>query len=374
MLVPTRELTEDLDLFMCIQCGKCTGGCPIAAKTHFNIRDLIYRMLIEERFDLEESQTIWDCTTCYTCSTRCPKDVHPADVVMKLRNMLVEDGKVPRTIGVALISVFRNSNPMELARADRAAWANGLNLKNALQEPVDVLYYLGCMACYDPTTQKIARAMVKTLTAAGVDFGTLGGAETCCGSEVRRVGELGLFEMLVEEGSQNLSSAQASLMITTSPHCFDAFTHHYPDPGYPIQHYSHYISRLIEEGRLVFKGEVNKRVTYHDPCYLGRQNGIFDEPRAIIKSIPGVEFIEMDRSRETSLCCEGGGGRMWFDGTNLEVRLAYERIKEAIDVGAQVLATACPFCLTMLGDAVKVMKLEDKIEVTDIMELVSEAI
>lgn len=374
MLVQTQELTQPLDLFMCIQCGKCTGGCPIALKTNFNIRALIYNMLVEDKYELSDTETLWDCTTCYTCSTRCPKDVQPADVVMKLRSMLVEKGEVPRTIGIALTSIFRNSNPMELSRADRTAWANGLELKNALEQPVDVLYYVGCMASYDPAAQKIARAMVTTLNKAGVDFGTLGGAETCCGSEVRRVGEMGLFEMLVEEGNEVLASAQTKRMITTSPHCFDVYTHHYADPGYPIQHYTQYISHLIADGQLTFNGEVKKKVTYHDPCYLGKQNKIFDEPRAIIQSIPGVEFIEMDRSRETSLCCEGGGGRMWFDGTNLEVRLAYDRIHEAIDTGAQVIATACPFCLTMLEDAVKTLTLEDQIQVKDIMELVVQAL
>jgi Fe-S oxidoreductase len=373
MLVQTHDLTESLNVFMCIQCGKCTAGCPIAYKTDFNLRALIYNILVEDSFELEDTEVLWDCTTCYTCSTRCPKDVLPADVVTALRSILVEEGKVPRSIGVALTSVFRSGNPLELAREDRALWSEGLPVKNALQEPVEALYFAGCTPSYDPRGQKVAQAMLKVLTQAGVNLGTLGGSEPCCGSEVRRVGEAGLFEMMVEEGGEILRSAQTKQMITTSPHCFDAFTRHYGSTGFPIRHYSQYVAELIAEGRLTFSGHLDAKVTYHDPCYLGKQNGVYDEPRAILRSIPGVELIEMDRSRETSLCCEGGGGKMWFEGTNPDVRLAHERIREAVGTGAQYVATACPFCLIMLEDAAKTLGLDDQIQVRDIMELALEA-
>jgi Fe-S oxidoreductase len=374
MLVRTRELTDELDLFMCMQCGKCTGGCPIASISNFNLRTLIYSMLIEDQFELEHSEVLWDCTTCFTCTTRCPKDVKPADLVMALRSRLVESGQVPRTIGVALTSIFRQGNPLELARENRSAWAEGLPLKNALAEPVEVLYFTGCIPSYDPRVQKCARALVKVLSAAGVEVGSLGKDENCCGSEVRRLGEMGLFEMLVEEGSEMLSSVQAQQMITTSPHCFDVFHNNYPDFGYPVKHYTQFVADLLTDGRLQFKGAVNKKVTYHDPCYLGKQNKVFDEPRQILTSIPGVELVEMDRSRETSLCCEGGGGRMWFEGTNTSVRLAHQRVKEALETGAQVLATACPFCLSMLEDAVAVLGFSEQLEVKDTMELAFEAL
>ena len=373
MLVQTRDLTESLNIFMCIQCGKCTAGCPIARKTDFNMRALIYDLLIADSVELEDTEVLWDCTTCYTCSTRCPKDVLPADVVTTLRSMMVEDGKAPRSIGVALTSIFRNGNPLELAKQDRALWSEGLGVKNALQEPVELLYYAGCTPSYDPRGQKVAQAMVKVLTKAGINLGTLGGDEPCCGSEVRRVGEAGLFEMMVEEGSEILRSAQAQQMITTSPHCFDAFTRHYTPPGYPINHYTQVVAKLIADGRLTFGGRLDAKVTYHDPCYLGKQNGVYDEPRAILRSIPGLELIEMDRSRETSLCCEGGGGKMWFEGTNPDVRLAHERIREALGTGAQYVATACPFCLNMLEDAAKTLGLDEQIRVRDIMELALEA-
>ncbi len=180
--------------------------------------------------------------------------------------------------------------------------------------------------------------------------------------------------MMVEEGGEILSRVQAKRLVTTSPHCFDAFNRHYPDSGYPVQHYTQYLAHLISTGQLTCRAEIRKTVTYHDPCYLGRQNKVFDEPRAILKSIPGLEFVEMDRTRETSLCCEGGGGRMWFEGTNASVRLANQRVEEAIATGAHVLATACPFCLMTLSDAAMTVGAAGQIEVKDIAELVVDAL
>lgn len=372
MRVQTRQLTDNLNLFMCIQCGKCTGGCPLATITGFNLRRLIYDLLVEDKIEVN-GEALWDCSNCYTCDSRCPKDVHPAEAIIKLRGHLVEAGRVPRTVGQALTSVFRNANPFEMPRAERAAWANDLSLKNALQEPVEVLYFAGCMPSYEPRLQPVARALVKVMTTAGIEVGTLGDAEGCCGSEVRRMGEQGLFEMIVEEAEEQFAAVKAQRMITTSPHCLDVFKHQYPFLNFPVQHYSQFVASLVQEGRLTFNGRINKQVTYHDPCYLGRKNQIFDEPRAILQAISGIELVEMDRCRETSLCCEGGGGRMWFDGTNPGQRLSHDRVRQALATGAEVLATACPFCLMTLTDAVTVLGLEEQIVVKDIIELVLEA-
>ncbi len=371
MLVQTRELTDSLDLYLCIQCGNCTGGCPLASINQFNLRGMIYNLLVADEYELADEEMLWDCTTCFTCSTRCPKDVHPAEAIIALRSLLVEESRVPRTIGQALMSTYRNNNPFEMPAVDRGAWASGLGLKNALEQPVEVCFFAGCMPSYEPRLQKVARALAIVLQGAGVDLGILGTQETCCGSEVRRLGEQGLFEMMVEEGTGAvLPSIQAEQMITTSPHCYDVFIRHYPAQGYPIRHYTQLVAEYLRQGRIALAGELPKKVTYHDPCYLGRQNGVYEEPRAILQSIPGLELVEMDRCRETSLCCEGGGGRMWFDGTTNE-RLANARIRQALETGAQVLATACPFCLMMLGDAAASMNAE--LEVKDIMELVGEA-
>jgi Fe-S oxidoreductase len=212
---------------------------------------------------------------------------------------------------------------------------------------------------------------VRVFQQAGVDFGILGQEESCCGSEVRRLGEAGLFEMLVEENLELWRDYGVIKVVTTSPHCYNTLMKDYPQGELELTHYTELIARLLDEGALTFEGTLSKTVTYHDPCYLGKHNGVFDAPRSIINHIPGVKYVEMDRSRERSLCCEGGGGRMWLEGTNIEERLAHQRVQEAIDTGAEILATACPFCVLTLEDAVKIRDLEDQIRVVDIMELVA---
>jgi Fe-S oxidoreductase len=236
------------------------------------------------------------------------------------------------------------------------------------------LYYVGCTPAYDPRGQQVARALVRVLQAAEVNFGILGEHENCCASEVRRLGEVGLFEMLVEENTGLFHELNVGQMFTTSPHCFNVFKNDYPKSGMQVQHYTQVLAGLVERGALKFTGKLEKTVTYHDPCYLGKHNGIFDEPRAVLKSIPGLKLIEMDRSREKSLCCEGGGGRMWLEGTNPNVRLAQLRVQEALATGAEILATACPFCLLTLDEAVKHVQAEEKIRVMDIAELAAAAL
>jgi len=370
----------------CIMCGACYSSCQVAGldpafqgphallKSFLRVLDPRDAATAERLAWLEPG--VWDCTTCASCTVRCPKDLNPAEAMPVLRARLVEEGKTPRQLGVALTSIFRNGNPFELARGDRTAWLDGLGLKNALQEPVEVLYHACCQAAYDARAQKISHALVRVLRAAGVEVGTLGGDETCCGSEVRRIGEMGLFEAVVEEGNELRAAAQAQVEITASPHCFDAYRHHYADPGYPVRHYTQFVAGLVAEGRIPFRDGNGAKVTvtYHDPCYLGKQNGVYDEPRAILAAIPGVEVVEMAHSRDAGLCCGGGGGRMWYEGSNAEARLAPERIREALDSGATVLATACPFCLNMLEDAAKTLGVDDRIVVKDVMELVAEAL
>jgi len=374
MALKTGPLAEQLELFGCIQCGKCTGGCPVARKTVLNIRSLIYNMLVEPELDVKAHQELWDCTCCFNCVERCPKDVRPAELIISLRGQLVESGRIPETIGAALMGVFRQGNPSGIAREDRAAWVNGTEVK-AAQEGCEVLYFVGCSPAYDPRIQVVTRALARAFTAAGLDFGTLGTDESCCGNEVRRMGEEGLFEMLVEENGELFRSVGASRLVAISPHCFNTFKSEYGLDEIEVLHYTQLVAELIEQGRLEFGGAgVEKTVTYHDPCFLGKQNHIFDEPRAILKAIPGVKLVEMDRNRERSLCCEGGGGRMWAEGTNLEERLAFQRVQEAAETGAEILAVACPFCLLTLEDAVKVQGLDEQLQVMDIMELVDLAL
>ena len=385
MALKTTRMAEQLELFGCIQCGKCTGGCPVARKTTLNIRSLIYHMLVDANMDVSAHEELWDCTSCFTCVERCPKDVEPAELIIALRGELVEGGRIPETIGTALMSIFRQGNPSSMAREDPSLWAEGVEdslerAEQAAADGCDLLYFVGCIPSYDQRVQPVARALMRVFETADLSVGALGTKETCCGNEVRRMGEVGLFEMLVEENGEMLRSVGAKQVVTTSPHCFNTFKNEYSLDGMEIVHYTQLLARLIEEGQLTFGGslaseEGDKRlVTYHDPCFLGKQNHVFDEPRAITQALPGVEPLEMDRNRERSLCCEGGGGRMWVEGTNLEERLAFQRVHEAADTGADVLAVACPFCLLTLEDAVKVQGLDDQLQVMDIMELVDLAL
>jgi Fe-S oxidoreductase len=346
----------------------------MAIKTRLNPRSLIYRLLVAGNgFDLEGREELWDCTTCGTCYSRCPKQVNPMEAVIGLRSAFVEKGRVHPNVKTALESTFRNGNPLTMPREDRGAWAKDLPVKS-IAEGAEYLYYVGCTPSYDPRVQKVSGAIVDLMNRAQLDFGILGNDEPCCGSEVRRLGEAGLFEMMVEENTELYKETGAEKMFTTSPHCFNAYKKDYPQDGLQVQHYTQVLAGLIDRGELSFSGSFDKKITYHDPCYLGKHNGVFDEPRQVLKSIPGVELVEMDRSREKSLCCEGGGGRMWLEGTNPGTRLAQQRIQEALDTGAEVLATACPFCLLTLEEAVKHLNAEERLRVMDIAEIAAIAL
>jgi Fe-S oxidoreductase len=374
MQIQARQFARENGLFACIQCGKCTGGCPVSFKTALNIRDVIYRLLTSGNgFELDGFEELWDCTTCNTCTARCPKEVDPMEVMIGLRSAVVEGGRIPNTVKVALQSVFTQGNPLTFSREDRAAWVGDLPVRFLSDQPeAEYLYFVGCTPSYDPRIQKVSQALVRAFSQAGVDFGILGQEESCCGSEVRRLGEAGLFEMLVEENMELWQGYGVKKVVATSPHCYNTLKKDYPSEALELVHYTELIAGLLDDGRLTLQGEIKKTVTYHDPCYLGKHNQIFDAPRQILRRIPGLKFIEMDRSRERSLCCEGGGGRMWLEGTNIEERLSHQRVQEAIDTGAELLATACPFCVLTLEDAVKIRGLEDQIQVVDIMELVAQ--
>jgi len=229
---------------------------------------------------------------------------------------------------------------------------------------------VGCTPAFDPRLHKLARCLAKTLGAAGVNFGILGNDEVCCGNEIRRLGDIWSFDALKEMNLEMFKQFPITQIITTSPHCYNTFKNEYPGLDIPVRHYTEVLAELIKKKKLRFTGKLEKKVTYHDPCFLGRQNQIFDPPRDILRSIPAVTFVEMDRIRERALCCEGGGGRMWIEAHETMERTAAIRVREALDCGAEILATACPFCLLTLEDAVKSADLEDRIQVHDIIELV----
>ena len=374
-MLRTRKFVKQYDLLGCIQCGRCSAGCPISLSSSLNIRRIIYQALVRDKLDIKQMPEIWDCTTCTTCTLRCPKGLDPALILIGMRRVLTEGGRVKPAIRDALESTFKFGNPWGRGKGKRSDWAQDLNVKNLAEgAEAEILYYVGCTPAYDDRVQAVAQAMVKVFDKAGVDFGTLGNEEMCCGSEMRRLGEEGLFEFLVEDNAELFKQHDIKQMVTTSPHCYNSFKNEYEGLDVEVQHYTQLLAGLIERGELVFSGEVNKVVTYHDPCYLGKQNGVYDEPRAILQSIPGLQFVDFDRSRERSVCCEGGGGRMWVEASSGGERLAETRVKDALDLGAEIIATACPFCMLTLEDAVKTTGAEGAIEVLDIVELVAQAI
>jgi Fe-S oxidoreductase len=285
--------------------------------------------------------------------------------------MAVEEGQIAPTIRDALESIFKNGNPWGRMRGKRTEWAQGLNVKH-ISQGADILYLVGCTSAYDPRTQEIPKSLVKCFEKAGINFGILGDEENCCGSEVYGMGEKGLFEFLVGENMKIFNKYNVKQAVISCPHGYHAFKNRYNQTSFEVQHYTQFLAKLIENGKLTFSKEVNRRVIYHDPCFLGKQNGIYDEPRKVIESVPGVKLLEFDRSRARSVCCEGGGGRMWIDIPG--PRLAETRVKEAVNMGAEILAVACPFCLLTLEDAVKTTGFEGKIQIMDIAELISLAL
>jgi len=376
------EAVKKLDFNICMQCGECTGSCPIFSRSKLNVRRIVREITylfssisVYPKIKIDEKTEVWDCTTCGTCSIRCPRDVKPMDVLIGLRGILVERGRVPSTIAEALEGIYKYGNPWGLSRSKRSEWAEDLKVNYASEEePTELLYFVGCAASYDSRAQAIAKAFVNNLNKLEISFSILGNKENCCGNEVYSLGEVGLFEIIVEKNLEIFRKHGVNNIVTTSPHCFNAFKNRYGNHGFSVQHYTQFFADLIDKGKLKFSKRIDKKVTYQDPCYLGRHNDVFDEPRKIIESVPGVTFLEMNLSRRRSVCCEGGGGRMWYDVPEEGGRLAEDRVREALEVEADILAVACPFCLLTLEDAVKTTGNEGKIEVKDIMELVAEAL
>jgi len=343
----------------------------VARKAGLNVRKYMREVTVGGKVTVHPQNELWSCTTCATCGIRCPKEILPYDFLIDIRSLAVEEGQIATTLRDALESIFKNGNPWGRIRSKRSAWAQDLQIKHASQG-VELLYYVGCTPAYDPRVQDVAKSLAKCLQKAGVNFGTLGDEENCCGNEVYGMGEKGLFEFLVEENIKLFAKYNVKRLVTGCPHSFHCFKNRYQQTSLDVMHHTQLLADLIDKGHFKFSRDVDSTVVYHDPCFLGKQNNVYDEPRKIIESIPGLKLVEFERSRERSLCCEGGGGRMWIDVPG--ERLAEIRVKDAAEAGAQILATACPFCLLTFEDAVKTTGLEEKIQVLDVAELLSKAI
>ncbi len=381
METPEQTMAQQFDLYGCYQCGKCTGGCPVSLKSRLNIRRLMIEGILGRNLEhLSERLELWDCTTCKTCTLRCPRGLKPMDLVIGMRGSLVEEGHIPKTLIEAMENSYKHGNPWGKPKNKRTEWTKelpeDLKVKDFSQgDRADYLYFVGCTASSDPRIQQVAKALAFNFQRAEVDFGILGNEEQCCGSEIRRMGESGLFEELVEKNIERFDHYQIERIVTSCPHGFNVLKNEYPQGKFEVLHTTQLLAKKVEEGKLSLKQEIKKVVTYHDPCFLGKQNSIFDEPRMLLNAIPGVTFKELDRSRERSLCCEGGGGRMWVESSSEAAeRLAETRVKDAAELGAEIIATACPFCVLTLEDAVKTSGYEEKIRVMDVAELLAEAI
>jgi Fe-S oxidoreductase len=378
-LAPFKEIIDEVKanggdaVKFCYQCGLCDTVCPWNRVTTFSMRKLIR----EASFGLSETEEIWRCTTCGRCPQRCPRGVKLIEVIVSLRRMATEYGLFPpsvRPVRAVSAGLSDQGNPFGEDRKNRGDWAEGLSVKT-FTEGMEILYFPGCYPCYDPRLKKVAQATANILNKAGVDFGILGVKENCCGESIRKTGNEQLFKRLAKENIKTFIENGVKKILVSSPHCYHTFKNEYPEfkVNFEVVHISQYLFQLIAEGRLKPTMEYGKKVTYHDPCYLGRHNGIFDEPREVLKKIPGLELSEMAESREDSLCCGMGGGRIWLETPKSE-RFSNIRLQQAIDVGAEVLATSCPYCISQLEDTRLTLKNSEVIQIKDITEILQEVV
>ncbi len=357
---------------LCYQCGKCDTVCPWNRVTSFSMVNIV-RQAVFGQPEIE-SEDMWRCTTCGNCPQQCPRGVRTVDVTVSFRRIASEYGVSPAPIHTVRASLGAEGNPLREPRANRADWAKGLNVKT-FTEGTEFLYFPGCYLCYDPRLKKVAIATANILNKAGVDFGILGEKENCCGESIRKTGDEDLFKRLARENIKTFIENGVHKILVSSPHCYHAFKNEYREfnVNFEVYHISQYLPELINEGRLEFTKEYRKKITYHDPCYLGRHNGIYDEPREILKRIPGLELVEMADLRKDSLCCGGGGGRIWMDTAKVE-RFSNLRLEQAMDTRAEVLVTSCPYCIINFEDSRLNLKDSEALEIKDITEIILEVI
>ncbi len=378
-VAPFIEVVDEIkeaggDIFkMCFQCGLCDSVCPWNKVRPFSMRKLIR----EAAFGLSEieGEDLWRCTTCGTCPDQCPRGVKQIDVAVALRRVASNYEIFPASVKsarTARASLISEGNPLQGDRKKRADWAKDLSVKT-YEEGMEALYFVGCYLSYDPRMKKVATATAKILKKAGVEFGILGSQENCCGESIRKTGSEEVFKNLAKENIKTFIDNGVKKVIVSSPHCYHTFKNEYPEfmVNFEVVHINQYLQELLDDGRLELTGEFPKKVTYHDPCYLGRHNGIYDEPRNVLKSVTGLELVEMEATGKFSLCCGGGGGRIWMD-TPQEERFSDIRIIQAEKAGAQVLATSCPYCITNFEESRLNLEYEEILEVKDITEIICE--
>jgi Fe-S oxidoreductase len=390
-----------LDFYTCTECGRCSDNCPahktgkILSPKHLTL-DLRNHLYSREAEFLESKpehpainltpdvihpDVLWACTTCRACEEQCPVFISYVDKIVDMRrNLMMIANEFPQQLQKPFQGMEMNGNPWNLSRMDRSAWSDGLELKTLAEHPkAEVLYWVGCAASYDDRAKKIARSVAKLLKAANVDFAVLGQEESCTGDPARRAGNELLFAQLAEGNAAVLNGYKEQggmkQVITACPHCFNTLKNEYPDFGVKLEvvHHSDFLLGLLAEGKLEPTEPVRGKVVYHDSCYLGRYNGVYESPREILKRIPGVELLEAEYwNKQRGLCCGAGGAQMFMEEQNSN-RVNVKRTLQLVDTGAKTIASACPFCMTMLTDGLKSQSLEGEIAQMDIAELLEKS-
>ncbi|MFH0888780.1 MAG: heterodisulfide reductase-related iron-sulfur binding cluster [Planctomycetota bacterium] len=378
-----------LDLESCMRCGRCNRGCP----TNLTDKPLKPKELIQNLKthlfntplsksdktapksivpDTVSYDAIWACTTCGFCRSNCPIFIeHPPKILEFRRNLVLAESNFPSEVKTMFKNMETNGNPWPVSWDKRSDWCKDLGIKILNEdEKTDILLWVGCAGATDDRNMKVARALVKVLQKVGVDFAIMGNAERCCGDPARRIGNEYLYQQLADENIQTLRKYKFSRILTYCPHCDNTLKNEYSqmNGNFQVVHHTEFILELIQQGKLSLP-QLDKKVTYHDSCYLGRYNNIYDAPRQILHSIPGVKLKEMPRNHKKSFCCGAGGGRMWME-EKLGTRINQSRVQEAIQtINDGFIITACPYCLTMLGDGIKEKGVTDNLKALDIVEI-----
>jgi len=394
-----------LNGYACAECGRCERVCPVAASgARLSPRQVVHDL---KEFVLDEGlaavqgrlsngkgphngngrefvggtvkpEVIWGCATCYACVDKCPVRNEHVPLIVEMRRKLVELGQIDSTLQETLLSLQRYGNSQTKSPRKRFEWAKDLPvpLKDARKEPVETLWFVGDYAAFHPSSMRVSRSIALVFQAAGLDFGILGDGEQSAGNDVRRLGEEGLFEMLAEKNMKTIAKADFQRIVTTDPHTYHTLKNEYGRFGLdkPVQHYTEVLDNVLRSGKLRLKRRLDGCAVYHDPCYLGRYNGIYDPPRRIIDAL-GLRRLEMPRNRGDSFCCGAGGGKIWMqEEEGVAQRPAILRINEALRVpGVTHFLVACPKDLGMFQDAVKTVGAENRLRVADLGELVYEA-
>ena len=383
----SREL---LSFDACLDCGRCEDVCPAAASgMDYSPRTLIQSLhenavnsLIKKNgdgsspelsADMFKEETLWACTTCGACLTRCPIFIRPPERVVDLRRyQILTTGEMPKSVGDTLRNMERQGNPWGMPPQDRMKWAEGLDIRElAPGDETDVLFFAGCAAAFDERNKKVTQSFVKLLQKANVDFGVLGLDEACCGETARRMGHEYIFQVMAEQNIETFNEIKFKRIVTQCPHCLNTLKNEYPQMGgnFEVIHSSQLLTEIVDDLSLdqANGNGVQGRLTYHDSCYLGRYNDEYKAPRFLLDKAK-TDRVEMERSKENSFCCGAGGGGMWVE-TDTDKRINHRRLQDAVDVEADVVATACPYCLTMFEDALNSKGMSESIQVLDISEV-----